>query len=227
MHETGYRTDICPTPESARCKNCGHENPSEGHQCQPKCVLCGGDQPVTDPSCPARQRKSYNKSHFLRNTGYTSDASNVSTTNNPGTSTNQLQTPGSKSPPASTETNVNRGRSPRRSADSKKRDKSRDASTSRSHSLPRAKTPSHERHEAAANERGAESWSTIDVLEKSERKAVTKGPGTNLPKMFIELTEELRQQIRDEVTQTAVHNATANRTRVSPLEARDDIRAHP
>lgn len=349
--KTGHRADICPTPKSARCKNCGHENPSEDHQCQPKCVLCEGDHPVTDPSCPARQRKPFNKSHFLRNAGYTSDANNVPTTTNPGTSTNQPQTPGSKSPPASTETNVDRGRSPRRSTDSKKRDKSRDASTSRSQSLPRAKTPRHERHEAAANEQGAESRSTIDMLEKSERKAVTKGPGTNPPKvswaerlsnpsplpcptatnfpplttstrsthtgqvpltnnfttnaqvqemindiartlrqemrtlvnemaitlrqelhqlkhefqqdrerlsnemqrdrqelkesftqdrleikeeikttlqqMFIELTQEFRQQIRDEVTQTVVHNATPNRNRVSPLEAREDIRAHP
>ncbi|KAH7933743.1 hypothetical protein HPB49_016697 [Dermacentor silvarum] len=181
--KTGHRADICPTPESARCKNCGHENPSEDHQCQPKCVLCEGDHPVTDPSCPARQRKPFNKSRFLRNAGYTSDANNVPTTTNPGTSTNQPKTPGSKSPPASTETNVDRGRSPRRSTDFKKRDKSRDASTSRSQSLPRAKTPRHERHEAAANGQGAESRSTIDMLEKSERKAVTKGPGTNRPKI--------------------------------------------
>ncbi|KAH7949066.1 hypothetical protein HPB49_004636 [Dermacentor silvarum] len=222
----------------------------EDHQCQPKCVLCEGDHPVTDSSCPARQRKPFNKSHFLRNAGYTSDANNVPTTTNPGTSTNQPQTPWSKSPPASTEMNVDRGRSPRRSTDSKKRDKSRDASTSRSQSLPRAKTPRHDRHEAAANEQGAESRSTIDMLEQSERKAVTKGPGTNPPKevhqlkhefqqdrerlsndmqwdrqelkesftqdrleikeeirttlqeMFIELTQEFRQQIRDEVTET-------------------------
>ncbi|KAH7973934.1 hypothetical protein HPB49_007309 [Dermacentor silvarum] len=181
--KTGHRADICPTPESARCKNCGHENPSEDHQCQPKCVLCEGDHPVTDPSCPARQRKPFNKSHFLRNAGYTSDANNVPTTTNPGSSTNQPKTPGSKSPPASTETNVDRGRSPRRSTDSKKRDKSRDASASRSQSLPRTKTPRHERHEAATNEQGAESRSTIDMVEKSERKALTKGPGTNPPKV--------------------------------------------
>ncbi|KAH7973732.1 hypothetical protein HPB49_004591 [Dermacentor silvarum] len=162
--KTGHRADICPTPESARCKNCGHENPSEDHQCQPKCVLCEGDHPVTDPSCPARQRKPFNKSHFLRNAGYTSDANNVPTTTNPGSSTNQPKTPGSKSPPASTETNVDRGRSPRRSTDSKKRDKSRDASASRSQSLPRTKTPRHERHEAATNEQGVESRSTIDMV---------------------------------------------------------------
>ncbi|KAH7978461.1 hypothetical protein HPB49_005548 [Dermacentor silvarum] len=349
--KTGHRADICPTPKNARCKNCGQENPSEDHQCQPKCVLCEGDHPVTDPSCPARQRKPLNKSHFLRNAGYTSDANNVPTTTNPGTSTNPPQTPGSKSPPASTETNVDRCRSPRRSTDSKKRDKSRDASTSVSQSLPRAKTPRHERHEATANEQGAESRSTIDMLEKSERKVVTKGPCTNPPKVnwaerlsnlsslpsptatnfpplrtctrsthtgqvpltnnfttnaqvqemindiartlrqemrtlvnemaitlrqelhqlkhefqqdrerlsnemqrdrqelresftqdrleikeeikttlqqiFIELTQEFRQQICDEVTQTVVHNATPKRTRISPLEAREDIRAHP
>ncbi|KAH7967463.1 hypothetical protein HPB49_024958 [Dermacentor silvarum] len=191
--KTGHRADICPTPESARCKNCGHENPSEDHQCQPKCVLCEGDHPVTDPSCPARQRKPFNKSHFLRNAGYTSDANNVPTTTNPGSSTNQPKTPGSKSPPASTETNVDRGRSPRRSTDSKKRDKSRDASASRSQSLPRTKTPRHERHEAATNEQGAESRSTIDMVEKSERKALTKGPGTNPPKSFVS-ERKLEQQ---------------------------------
>ncbi|KAH7959771.1 hypothetical protein HPB49_013712 [Dermacentor silvarum] len=190
--KTGHRADICPTPESARRKNCGHENPSEDHQCQPKCVLCEGDHPVTDPSCPARQRKPFNKSHFLRNAGYTSDANNVPTTTNPGTSTNQPKTPGSKSPPASTETNVDRGRSPRRSTDSKKRDKSRDASASRSQSLPRTKTPRHERHEAATNEQGAESRSTIDMLEKSERKALTKGPGTNPPKILLRVIPETR-----------------------------------
>ncbi|KAH7936723.1 hypothetical protein HPB49_003408 [Dermacentor silvarum] len=174
--KTGHRADICSTAESAQCENYGHENPSENNQCQPKCVLCGGDHPVTDSSCPARQRKPFNKSHFLRNAGYTSDANNIPTTTNPGTSTNQPQTPGSKLPPASTETNVDKGRSHRRSADSKKRNKSRDTSTSRSQSLPRAKTPRHERHEAAANDQMAESRSTNDMLEKSECKAVTKGP---------------------------------------------------
>ncbi|KAH7941066.1 hypothetical protein HPB49_009723 [Dermacentor silvarum] len=91
--KTGHRADICPTPESPRCKNCGHENPPEDHQCQPNCVLSGGDHSVTDPSCLARQRKRFNKSHFLRNAGYTSDANNIHTSNNPGRGTNQPQTP--------------------------------------------------------------------------------------------------------------------------------------
>ncbi|KAH7932808.1 hypothetical protein HPB49_003246 [Dermacentor silvarum] len=63
--KTGHRADICPTPESARCKNCGQENPSEDHQCQPKCVLCEGDHPVTGPSCPARQRKPFKQITLL------------------------------------------------------------------------------------------------------------------------------------------------------------------
>lgn len=66
----------------------------------------------------------------------------------------------------------------------------------------------------------------LKVSLSQDRLEIKEEIKTTLQQMFIELTQEFRQQIRDEVTQTVVHNATPNRTRVSPLEAREDIRAH-
>lgn len=44
----GHRSDVCPTPDNKVCKNCGSNNPSENHQCEPKCALCGRDHPTGD-----------------------------------------------------------------------------------------------------------------------------------------------------------------------------------
>ncbi|KAH7971448.1 hypothetical protein HPB49_024235 [Dermacentor silvarum] len=196
--KTGQRADICPTPESTRCKNCAHENPSEDQQCQPKRVLCGSDHPVTHPSCPARQRKSFNKSHFLRNAGYTSDANNIPTTTNPETSTSQPQTPSSKSPPASTETSVDRGRFPRRSTDSKKTIQILGIVHIQITKPTVHQDTRHEQYEAAPSDQWAESRSPVDKLENSAMKVVTKGPGTNPPKVSEELSqEELKMLSKD------------------------------
>ncbi|KAH9375581.1 hypothetical protein HPB48_017126 [Haemaphysalis longicornis] len=146
----GHRADVCPTPEKTPCTRCGHENPEEALDCQPKCVLCGEAHPAPDPTCPARQRKPYNKSHLLQN------ARNVSNCNDSGAMTNgyhRLQEPMSSQ--VAKTANAVRERSPRPSLRKKgkyrdtSRDKSRGKSRSRSQNCPRAKTPRQDGNEPA------------------------------------------------------------------------------
>lgn len=78
--QQGHRTDVCPSPESKTCRQCGSQNPVEGHECTPKCLLCGGDHAAGTKDCkmrlktaselrwgkppqPQQQRRSRSKSH--------------------------------------------------------------------------------------------------------------------------------------------------------------------
>lgn len=62
----GHRADVCPCPDTNRCSTCGAVNPVAGHDCVPRCANCHEDHPATDPRCPVRQRRPYNKAHVLR-----------------------------------------------------------------------------------------------------------------------------------------------------------------
>ncbi|KAH8009684.1 hypothetical protein HPB51_018995 [Rhipicephalus microplus] len=37
----GHRADVCPQPDRKKCRGCGVLNPTENHQCVPRCSLCG------------------------------------------------------------------------------------------------------------------------------------------------------------------------------------------
>ncbi|KAH7932574.1 hypothetical protein HPB52_024321 [Rhipicephalus sanguineus] len=45
---TGHRTDVCPTPNVDVCLKCGAREPTQGHDCTPKCVICDGEHPTGD-----------------------------------------------------------------------------------------------------------------------------------------------------------------------------------
>ncbi|KAH9381853.1 hypothetical protein HPB48_020014 [Haemaphysalis longicornis] len=65
--KTGHRADVCPTPEKTRCARCGHEThrrPTTANQ--NVCCVETHTRPW-NPTCPARQRKPYNKSRLLQN----------------------------------------------------------------------------------------------------------------------------------------------------------------
>ncbi|KAK8770034.1 hypothetical protein V5799_013501 [Amblyomma americanum] len=55
----GHRMDICPNPANRSCRGCGGRNPDQGHQCSPKCNLCGGAHMKTDKACKARYKTPY------------------------------------------------------------------------------------------------------------------------------------------------------------------------
>ncbi|XP_075721824.1 uncharacterized protein LOC142765138 [Rhipicephalus microplus] len=44
----GHRADVCPNPKDHVCRGCGTTNPSQDHQCQPTCQLCGGDHQTAE-----------------------------------------------------------------------------------------------------------------------------------------------------------------------------------
>ncbi|KAH7937347.1 hypothetical protein HPB49_011030 [Dermacentor silvarum] len=37
----GHMVDVCPNPRDDRCRTCGSVTPEEGHECQPRCLVCG------------------------------------------------------------------------------------------------------------------------------------------------------------------------------------------
>lgn len=50
----GHRADVCPAPENKICKSCGTKAPTEDHDCELKCALCGRDPATGDKKCPLR-----------------------------------------------------------------------------------------------------------------------------------------------------------------------------
>ncbi|KAH7961208.1 hypothetical protein HPB52_005482 [Rhipicephalus sanguineus] len=46
--------DICPTPAVKRCQKCGQDNPLQEHECEPKCVVCGGPHMARSKDCRKR-----------------------------------------------------------------------------------------------------------------------------------------------------------------------------
>lgn len=55
----GHRMDVCPDPNNKICRGCGLRNPDQGHQCIPKCNLCGGAHMTADKTCRARYKTPY------------------------------------------------------------------------------------------------------------------------------------------------------------------------
>ncbi|KAH7982852.1 hypothetical protein HPB52_007557 [Rhipicephalus sanguineus] len=55
----GHRMDVCPNPNNRVCRGCGLRNPDQGHQCNPKCDLCGGAHLTADRTCKARYKTPY------------------------------------------------------------------------------------------------------------------------------------------------------------------------
>ncbi|KAH7962867.1 hypothetical protein HPB52_018402 [Rhipicephalus sanguineus] len=50
----GHRQDICPTPAVKLCQKCGQDNPLQEHECEPKCVVCGGPHMARSKDCRKR-----------------------------------------------------------------------------------------------------------------------------------------------------------------------------
>ncbi|KAM7290001.1 hypothetical protein ISCGN_030129 [Ixodes scapularis] len=63
----GHRVDVCQHPEENKCCRCGKPGTADQeHDCNEKCVNCGGSHPASDPKCPARQQGPLNKAHVRR-----------------------------------------------------------------------------------------------------------------------------------------------------------------
>ncbi|KAH6925654.1 hypothetical protein HPB50_008466 [Hyalomma asiaticum] len=50
-HSKGHRTDVCPIPDANVCPTCGAREPTQGHECTPKCAICGEDHITGDKLC--------------------------------------------------------------------------------------------------------------------------------------------------------------------------------
>lgn len=57
--KVGHRRDVCPTPNANVCFACGTTNPKEGHDCTPKCRLCGGPHETGDKTCKNKYKTPY------------------------------------------------------------------------------------------------------------------------------------------------------------------------
>ncbi|XP_070380658.1 uncharacterized protein [Dermacentor albipictus] len=55
----GHRADVCPTPNSKKCRGCGTLNPPEDHQCEPRCFMCGKGHLTGDKKCRERFKTPY------------------------------------------------------------------------------------------------------------------------------------------------------------------------
>ncbi|KAH7931988.1 hypothetical protein HPB52_025047 [Rhipicephalus sanguineus] len=47
----GHRADVCPAPNTKKCRGCRMLNPAEDHQCDPRCSLCGKAHLTGDKKC--------------------------------------------------------------------------------------------------------------------------------------------------------------------------------
>ncbi|KAG0444463.1 hypothetical protein HPB47_013765 [Ixodes persulcatus] len=50
----GHRADVCPTPDIHICVTCGLPEPTEAHQCTPKCGICQGEHVTGSTECKER-----------------------------------------------------------------------------------------------------------------------------------------------------------------------------
>lgn len=55
----GHRADVCPNPDDKICRGCGVSKPTQEHQCEAKCQLCGKDHITGDKRCKARYKIPY------------------------------------------------------------------------------------------------------------------------------------------------------------------------
>lgn len=53
--------DVCPTPQTNICFECGAANPGDDHaaSCKPECQLCRGNHPTGNYNCPNRYKTPY------------------------------------------------------------------------------------------------------------------------------------------------------------------------
>lgn len=61
--QVGHRTDVCPQPELQVCRTCGTLDPTEGHQCSPRCAMCGEPHLTGDRSCKKRLKPNRRLQH--------------------------------------------------------------------------------------------------------------------------------------------------------------------
>ncbi|KAL1445077.1 hypothetical protein MTO96_045221 [Rhipicephalus appendiculatus] len=58
--DLGHRADVCPKGEDQKkCRGCGMQTPSEDHQCDPQCAICGGAHRTADRKCRKRFQVPY------------------------------------------------------------------------------------------------------------------------------------------------------------------------
>ncbi|KAH8032108.1 hypothetical protein HPB51_023218 [Rhipicephalus microplus] len=55
----GHRADVCPQPDSKKCRGSGVLNPTENHQCVPRCSLCGKGHLTGNKKCKELFRTPY------------------------------------------------------------------------------------------------------------------------------------------------------------------------
>lgn len=53
----GHRVDVCPNPRDDRCRACGSVTPEEGHECQPRCLVCGDPHLTGSADCTWKYRR--------------------------------------------------------------------------------------------------------------------------------------------------------------------------
>ncbi|KAH7977304.1 hypothetical protein HPB49_000469 [Dermacentor silvarum] len=53
----GHRVDVCPNPRDDRCRACGSVTPEEGHECQPRCLVCGDPHLRGSADCTWKYRR--------------------------------------------------------------------------------------------------------------------------------------------------------------------------
>ncbi|KAH7964789.1 hypothetical protein HPB49_001337 [Dermacentor silvarum] len=53
----GHRVDVFPNPRDYRCRACGSVTPEEGHECQPRCLVCGDPHLTGSADCTWKYRK--------------------------------------------------------------------------------------------------------------------------------------------------------------------------
>ncbi|KAH7949390.1 hypothetical protein HPB49_009299 [Dermacentor silvarum] len=73
----GHRADVCPAPNTKHCRGCRMLNPTEDHQCDPRCSLCGKGHLTGDKQC-----REWFKTPYLLKKG----TGSVCSTNNKGPS---------------------------------------------------------------------------------------------------------------------------------------------
>ncbi|KAK8757086.1 hypothetical protein V5799_000211 [Amblyomma americanum] len=51
-----HRVDVCPNPRNNLCRACGDITQEDGHECQPRCLICEGAHLMSSADCTWKQK---------------------------------------------------------------------------------------------------------------------------------------------------------------------------
>ncbi|KAH6938662.1 hypothetical protein HPB50_011604 [Hyalomma asiaticum] len=213
----GHRPDVCPRPDVKLCPICGLKNPSNGHECTPKCRIYGEGHPTADRTC----KDKYKVPHIVKQRRWRARTREERALDVDGRNTSP-QRISSAAGYITAEVN-GRGRS-RSPSMVRRRSRSRSRSKSRSRSRSRSRNRNYQNHPPADDARAAPgkqsgqrkvTWSGIaagrECVESPPISGYPRGVPDPALSARMEKLDRENKELREELSRARKQNETSAR----------------